>query len=274
MMSSQRYDEAVTAVADFRSLLERNRGSHAIIDSAYKYHFDRGKADASTQKWHDAVQEYQKTADLKPTSEAAAALKQAQAQFCIVQPTRPARMPPCSRAPRFEQDKHFIEAYEVLADLPEAQRALVKDQMQALEPNYVKSASDEAKKLKDAHVPIQGRTDEIGVQKAYNYLQRAGALRPDDQDLKLRLELIAQTLSDYYVVQAKKYLDKPLGSGVGVAWLYLDEAQQYQSNRGRCPGRTHEEHCHSQRPVNTFDQSSVPRPDFAARQRGIRGPTF
>ena len=54
---------------------------------------------------------------------------------------------------------------------------------------------------------------------------------PDDQDLKLRLDLISQTLSDYYVAQAKKYLEKPLGSGVGVAWLYLNEAQQYKSNR-------------------------------------------
>jgi hypothetical protein len=33
------------------------------------------------------------------------------------------------------------------------------------------------------------------------------------------------------VVRAKTYLDKPLGSGVGVAWLYLQEAQQYQPNR-------------------------------------------
>ena len=63
------------------------------------------------------------------------------------------------------------------------------------------------------------------------HVQRACALRSDDQDLKLRLDLISQTLSDYYVAQAKRYLDKPLGSGVGLAWLYLNEAQQYQSNR-------------------------------------------
>jgi hypothetical protein len=33
------------------------------------------------------------------------------------------------------------------------------------------------------------------------------------------------------VARAKTYLEKPLGSGVGVAWLYLQEAQQYQPNR-------------------------------------------
>jgi len=33
------------------------------------------------------------------------------------------------------------------------------------------------------------------------------------------------------VQRAKWYLDKPLGSGAGIAWLYLQEAQQYVPNR-------------------------------------------
>jgi tetratricopeptide (TPR) repeat protein len=230
MIPSQHYDDAVAAVEEFRAFAEEEPRISAIIDAAYKYHFDRGKADAANQKWHDAVQEYQKAADLKPTTESANALKQAHAEF-LSSTNRAAADAALQQSTAFEQDKHSIEAYEVLADLPEAQRALVNEQMQALEPNYVKGASDEAKKLKDAHIPIQGRMDEIGVQKAYNYLQRACTLRPDDQDLKLRLDLISQTLSDYYVGQAKKYLEKPLGSGVGIAWLYLNEAQQYKSNR-------------------------------------------
>src|SRR5580692_1803674 len=230
MMSAQRYDEAVTALTDFRSFADEEPRIAAVIDNTYKFHLDRGKAAATAQKWHDAVEEYKKATDLKATPEAANALQQAHAQF-VSSSNQAAADVAVQQSTSLQQQKYFIEAYEVLANLPEAQRALVKDQMQALEPDYVKSASDEAKKLKDAHVPIQGRTDEIGVQKAYNYLQAASALRPDDQDLKLRLELLAQTLSDYYVVQAKKFLDKPLGSGVGLAWLYLDEAQQYQSNR-------------------------------------------
>jgi len=230
MISAQHYDDAVAAVADFRSFTDEEPRISAIVDAAYKYHFERGKANASSQKWHDAVQEYQRASDIKPTSESAAALKQAQAQF-LTFANRAAADAAVQQSAAYEQDKHYIEAYEVLADLPEGQRALVQDQMQALEANYVKSASDEAKKLKDVHVPIQGKADEIGVQKAYDYLRRASALQPDDQNLKLRLELMSQTLSDYYVAQGKKYLGKPLGSGVGVAWLYLTEAQQYQSNR-------------------------------------------
>ena len=230
MISTQHYDQAVTAVAEFRAFADEEPRIAAIIDGAYKYHFDRGKAGASEQKWQDAVQEYQKASELKPTSESISALKQAQAEF-QTSTNQAAATAALQQSSAFEQDKRYIEAYEVLANLPDAQRALVKDQMQALQVNYVTSASDEAKKLKDAHTPIQGRADEIGVLKAYDYLRRVNSLQPDDQDLKLRLDLIAQTLSDYYVAQAKRYLDKPLGSGVGLAWLYLNEAQQYQSNR-------------------------------------------
>jgi len=230
MIAAQHYDDAVAAVAEFRAFAEEEPRISTIIDASYKYHFDRGKAAAASQKWHDAVQEFQKASDLKPTTESANALKQAHAEF-LSSTNQSAANTALQQSSAFEQEKHSIEAYEVLANLPETQRALVKDQMLALEPNYVKSASDEAKKLKDAHIPIQGRMDEIDVQKAYNYLRSACSLRPDDQDLKLRLDLISQTLSDYYVVQAKKYLEKPLGSGVGVAWLYLNEAQQYKSNR-------------------------------------------
>lgn len=230
MVAAQHYDDAVKAVADYRSFAAEEPRIAAIIDETYKYHFDRAKAEGAAQRWHDAVQDYQRAADLKPSSEATAALQQAQAQF-LSSTNRAAADAALQQSAAFQQDKHNIEAYEVLADLPEAQRALVKDQMEALEADYIKSASDEANKLKGAHVPIQGRADEIGMQKAYNYLRRISALRPDDQDVKLRLEVNAGTLSDYYFAQAKKFLEKPLGSGVGVAWLYLNESLLYKSNR-------------------------------------------
>jgi hypothetical protein len=230
MVAAQRYDDAVKAVADYRAFASEEPRLAAIIDAAYKYHFERAKAEGASQRWHDAVLDYQKAADLKPSSESAAALQQAQAEF-LSSTNRAGADAAVQQSAAFQQDKHFIDAYEVLADLPEAQRGLVKDQMQALEADYVKSASDEAKKLKEAHAPIQGRADEIGMQKAYDYLRRINALRPDDADIKLRLDLNAGILSDYYFVQAKKFLDKPLGSGVGVAWLYLNESLQYKSNR-------------------------------------------
>jgi hypothetical protein len=229
-IASQHYDEAVAAVSDFRAFADEEPRIAAILDTAYKYHIEQGKAAIAAQKWRDAVQEYQRAVSVKPTAEATAALKQAQGSLQSSN-DQAAADNALQQSNAFEQDKKYVDAYEVLADLPESQRALVKDRMQALEPNYVKGASDEAKRLMDAHNPIQGRADEIGVQQAFRYLQRACTLEPDNQNLKLRRDLVSQTLSDYYVARAKTYLEKPLGSGVGIAWLYLQEAQQYQPNR-------------------------------------------
>ena len=133
MISSQHYDDAVAAVAEFR-LFARRRTAHRRhhrrgLQIPLRSRQGRTLAD---QKWHDAVEEYQKASDLKPTSESAAALKQAQAEF-LSSTNRLPPMPPSQQSAAFEQDKHYIEAYEVLADLPDAQRALVKDQMQSLE---------------------------------------------------------------------------------------------------------------------------------------------
>ena len=229
-IGSQHYDEAVAAISDFRSFADEEPRILAIIEKAYQYHFEQGQAATAAQKWNDAVQEYQKAVSVKPTSEATAALKHAQGNLQSSN-DRSAADTALQQSNAYEQDKKFIDAYEVVADLPESQRALVKDRITALEPEYVKAASDEAKRLMDAHNPIQGRADEIGVQQAYTYLQRACTLDPDNQNLKLRRDLASQTLSDYYVARAKAYLDKPLGSGVGIAWLYLQEAQRYQPNR-------------------------------------------
>jgi hypothetical protein len=201
-----------------------------IVDKAYQYHFDRGQAGTAAQKWSDAVPEYQKAVSIKPTSEATAALKQAQTSLRSSN-DQAAADNALQQSNAFEQDKKFIDAYEVVADLPDSQRTLVRDRIATLEPAYVKAASDEAKRMMDAHNPIQGRADEIGVQQAYTYLQRACNLQPDNQNLKLRRDLSSQTLSDYYVARAKVYLEKPLGSGVGIAWLYLQQAQKYQPNR-------------------------------------------
>lgn len=229
-ITAQHYDEAVAAISDFRSFVDEEPRILVIVDKAYQYHFDRGKADAADRKWSDAVQEYQKAVSIKPTSEAAGALKQAQTNLRSAN-DQAAADNALQQSNAFEQDKKIVEAYEIVADLPDSQRTLVRDRVAVLEPAYIKAASDEAKRLMDAHNPIQGRADEIGVQQAYTYLQRACNLEADNQNLKLRRDLASQTLSDYYVARAKTYLDKPLGSGVGIAWLYLQQAQKYQPNR-------------------------------------------
>ena len=64
---------------------------------------------------------------------------------------------------------------------------------------------------------------------AYAYLQRASKLS-DNPEIGLKLEVMSETISAYYVEMGKKYLNKPLSSGVGLGWSYLNEASQYKPN--------------------------------------------
>src|SRR4029077_4943455 len=81
--------------------------------------------------------------------------------------------------------------------------------------------------LQEIHLPIRGHADEDAVRQAYDLLQHSGALS-NDPAIKLKLDLLSDKLGAYYLDQARRYLQKPLGSGVGLGWLYLREAQRYQ----------------------------------------------
>jgi hypothetical protein len=229
LAGSQRFDDALAAIATYRTFSEEEPRIAAIVNMAYKYHFERAKAFESEQKWQEAVQEYQRACEITSTEECHASLKRAEANLQNTK-NRAIAAAALQNSEELEEQKNYVDAYDVLADLPDAQRALVTDRMQSLAPAYVKAASQQAKRLQEAHTPIRGKADEVGVQKAYEYLSRASNLA-DDQNLKLRLDLLSDIISDYYMRQAKRYLEKPQGSGVGVAWLYLDEAQQYKPNQ-------------------------------------------
>ena len=232
LAGAQRFDEALRAISKYLAFEGEEPRIAAVVSAAYKYHLDRGKAAENSQKWQDAVQEYQKAVDVTKTQDAVASLNRATVAYQVAR-DKAAADAALEQSEVYEQEKNFINAYEVLADLPDPSRALndVKDRMDTLAPSYVKNASDEAEKIEQAHKPIHGKVDEIELQKAYGYLRRANTLDSNNQDLKLRLDLLSDTFSDYYLDLAKRYLDKPSGSGVGLAWLYLDEAQQYKANR-------------------------------------------
>jgi hypothetical protein len=232
LAGAQRFDEALKAVSKYRAFEGEEPRIAAIVSATYKYHLDRAKAAENSQKWQDAVQEYQKAVDVTKTQDAVASLNRATVAYQVAR-DKAAADAALQQSQAYEQEKNFISAYEVLAELPDPSRALsdVKDRMDTLAPSYVKDASAEAQKIEQAHNPIHGKVDEIDMQRAYGYLQRASALDSSNQDLKLRLDLLSQTFSNYYLDLAKRYLDKPSGSGVGLAWLYLDEAQQYEANR-------------------------------------------
>jgi hypothetical protein len=231
LKDKQQFDAALAAISAYVSFADEEPRIAAIVDADYGFHFEQGGKFAATEKWQDAVRELRRANEIKKTPEAAAALKKDE-QGLEIATTRAEADAALARSADFEGQKQYIDAYEVLADLPTAPRALVTERMQALAEPYIKSASDEAKTLQAAHTPIHGRNDEIEVERAYDLLERAYAAGgAEDKNLKLRIDLLADTISDHYLEVAKRYLEKPLGSGVGLAWLYLDLAQQYKSNR-------------------------------------------
>lgn len=231
LKGKQRFDEALTAISAYTSFADEEPRIAAIVDSAYKFHLEQGAKFASSEKWQEAVRELRRANEIKKTPEAAAALKKDE-QSLQTANTRADADAALAKSAAFEEQKQYIDAYEVLADLPPTARALVAERMQSLGAVYIKSASDQAKTLQAAHTPIHGRNDEVEAERAYDLLERAYNVGgEEDKNLKLRIDLLAETISDHYLEVAKRYLEKPLGSGVGLAWLYLDLAQQYKSNR-------------------------------------------
>jgi hypothetical protein len=52
----------------------------------------------------------------------------------------------------------------------------------------------------------------------------------NDPNLQDRLTILGESLSTYYLAQAKHYLDRPEGTGANVGWTYLEEALKYKAS--------------------------------------------
>jgi hypothetical protein len=226
LQASGRYDEALTALGTYSVFAAEAPRIDAIVAAAYRYHFNRGQELAAQRAWEAATVEFRKAVDIRGNSEeASAALKNATAQLTVVR-NQQAVGRAVGQSKEYAARKDFIEAYNVLAELPEAQRALVTDQVSAVARDYVAAASRRALKLQEIHIPIKGRADEDAVHEAYVLLDRASSLSGDPA-MTLKRDFLSSKISAYYIEQAKRYLDKPSGSGAGVGWLYLKEAQRY-----------------------------------------------
>ncbi len=229
LVGTQHYDDAFAKVGRYRSFDGEEPRLTAVLDAVYRYHLSRGSDALKAQKWQDAVNELEKAHAIRDTADVSRALTAAKAGLDDFNNHQAAETA-LQQSEDDEQNKRYIDAYEVLADLTAPQQEIVADRMQQLEPDYVKAASQKAKELQDAHTPMEGRNDEIEMQKAYDYLQKAIDLS-DEDNLKLRRDLLGETISDYYVKMARRYFEKPLGSGVGLGWEYLAQAQYYKPNR-------------------------------------------
>jgi hypothetical protein len=228
LLALQQFDNALAAMTDYRMFAGEEPRLAEIVSATYKFHLGRGLELASAQNWPGAIAELQQAAKAQETEEVVSALKNAQRQSDIVR-NKSAAMDALQQSRTFAEQKQFIQAYEVLDSLPDAQRSLASDEIEELEPQYIQSALQAGKQLQQAHDPIRGLADEIGIQRAYEYYQRAFELG-NDANLKDRMATLADKLSEYYLAQARRYLNKPLGSGVGLGWSYLDKALPYKGS--------------------------------------------
>lgn len=231
MLAAKRYDEAVASLVPYSGFSSEAPRVYAVLNGAYEYHFNRGRDLAGQQNWEQAATEFRKAVAISANSqEALAALSTATKQLEAARDQQAANLA-LVQSNDYAAKGQVIEAYDALADLPEPQRALVANQLTALGRNYVLAASRRAQKLQESHLPIRVRGDEDAMREACDLLDRATAISGDPA-LKLKHDFIAGKLSSYYIDQAKRLLDKPLGSGVGVGWLYLKEAERYDANLG------------------------------------------
>lgn len=225
--TAKRYDLALSNVEPYRSFAGEEPRIAAIIDADYSYHMDAGKRAAGLSNWDTAVAEYEKAEKAKGTPEERRQLANAREQWTVTQ-NKAAAQKAENESAAYEQEKppDIIRAYEVLDQLPDAQKALVADDLQRLQPAYIQKCRQTAKNLNQAFKSLGGVADEKQVEQAYSYYQKAYKLSqdPSDQD---QMAGIADELSAYELAQAKKFLEKPDGSGTEMGWTYLSEAFKY-----------------------------------------------
>ncbi len=229
LAGAKRFDDALSAIAVYREFAPEAPRIDAIVSAAYAYHFGRGQEYSRNQSWEGAVTEFRKAAEIRRDSkEATAAIKNAESQLEASRNQQGAEQA-IAESNAYAQKGQYVDAYETLINLPASQQSYVADQLAALQKNYVQAATKRALKLEEIHLPIRGRADEDAIRQAYDLLDHASAISSDPA-LRLKLDLLSDKISAYYVEQAKRYLEKPMGSGVGLGWMYLAQAQRYKPN--------------------------------------------
>jgi hypothetical protein len=227
-ITAHQFDNAYSDVKLYAAFTPEEPRLKDIVAAVYKYHFGKGKSEEVDPKWNEAVADLTTANDITPSAESKSELSRAEAGL-LAYNNKQAAAKALGISKERLTNNDTIGAYEVLADLNEAQRKLVKDEMEAQQAGYIVAATAKAHDLEAAHKPIQGRADEEALRQAYEYLRRASELS-DNPDIPIKRDLMADTISAYYVGVAGKYLSKPLASGVGLGVAYLNEALLYKPN--------------------------------------------
>jgi len=224
-VSQKQMDKAMEFISPLIPFSAEEPRVPAVLDAAYGYYFQLGRQFTDAADWDNAIKNLDKAAMVKDTTEVHDALDTAHKQLIIAQ-DKAAAAKALDKSKDYEGQHDNINAFEVLYFLPASQKALVGDDIERLKAAYIQSAANEAKQLQKAHGGLNGLADEIGIEEAHTYLQRAYELTQEDS-YKDTMAILAEDLSKYFVERAKIYLDKPSGSGTELGWNYLDEALFY-----------------------------------------------
>jgi len=226
LLVESRYDQAVNSLGPYVAFASEIPRLDAVISAAFKYHYENGQRLAAHQEWEEAIPEFGKAAAIRPDrKDVQAAADNAAAQI-EGQRNQQAANTAVLASDEYARKSQVVEAYNVLADLPEKQRALVTSQLAALSHDYIGAAVRRAQKIQESHVPIKHPTDENAALEAYVLWDRASSLG-DDPAITVKRDFLSAKISAYYLDQANRYLQKPSGSGAGVGWLYLKQAVRY-----------------------------------------------
>jgi len=226
LVVERRYDEALSSLGPYSAFASEMPRVDAVFNAAFKFHYDTGKELAARQEWEKAIPEFNKAAAIRPDrKDAQTAADNAAAQL-EVQRNQHAANDAIEESDECVKKGQFIEAYDVLADLPEKQRSLVASQLAALSRDYVPAAVKRAQKLQESHIPIKNPADESAALEAYVLWDRASSLS-DDPAITVKRDFLSAKISTYYLDQANRYLQKPASAGALIGFLYLKEAVRY-----------------------------------------------
>ncbi len=226
LVLESRYDQAVSSMGPYVAFASEMPRVDNVMNAAFKYHYDNGQRLAAHQEWEKAIQEFGKAAALRPDRKDVQAAADSAAAQLEAQRNQQAANTSVLESDDYARKNQFVEAYNVLADLPEKQRALVTSQLAALSHDYIGAAVRRAQKVQEAHVPIKNPTDENAVLEAFVLWDRASSLA-DDPAITVKRDFLSAKISAYYLDQANRYMKKASGSGAGVGWLYLKQAVRY-----------------------------------------------
>jgi hypothetical protein len=226
LIAESRYDQAVSSLGPYVAFASEMPRMDAVINAAFQYHYENGQRLAAHQDWEKAIVEFGKAAAIRPDRKDVQAAADSAAVQIEAQRNQQAANTAVLESDEYARQNQFVEAYNVLADLPEKQRALVTSQLAALSHDYIGAAVRRAQKLQESHVPIKNPTDANAALEAYVLWDRASALG-DDPAITVKRDFLSAKISAYYLDQAHRYLQKASGSGAGVGWLYLKQAAHY-----------------------------------------------